>query len=714
MAAHTQDRTQFTFDSPLGKGVLVEGFSGVEGLSRLFHFKLTLSTSTQEPIAPNQIVGKPVSWSIKHGKSPQRHFSGYVKSLTAGGQSAQGLRFYYAEVVPWLWLLSRASDCRIFQNKTVPDIIKEVFGDFGFSDYKADLKATYRKWEYCVQYRETALNFVSRLLEQAGIFYYFVHEQGKHTLVMADHKGTHKDVADAKVVFGNFGVDLPALISWEHGWEYRTGKWAHSDYNFETPSTPLLANTKTVINLPDVDKYEKFDHPGEYPLKKDGDDEVKVRMEEEEAPHNVIRGESHCMSFTAGGRFTITQCKTPGEGGKSYFLNTVYHSAEHAGENRHVYTNSFTGHPDTVTFRPPRVTPKPEANGAQPAVVVGPKGQELYTDKYGRVKVHFFWDRKSKRDENSSCWIRVAQVMAGKRWGASFWPRIGQEVLVSFLEGDPDRPIIIGSVYNAEQMPPYQGDGPDDKHKSDNKVSGYKSSSTLGGAGFNEWRFDDTKDKEQIFLHAQRDMDQRVKRDSRELVLNDRHLIVGTEKDKKGDQREEVWRDKSLHVHRHQDEWIEGDYKLTVGKGQTGPGNFDFLIEKDCKQTIEGEAHRHVKKDHFELIDGASSTKVSKDVNYKGGANINIEAGQAIHIKAGTTVVIEAGTQISLKVGGNFVDISASGVAINGMPAVLINSGGSAGSGAGCSPKDAKDAVPSKPAKPDLADDAKTGQKSAP
>ncbi len=714
MATQTQDKTQFTFDSPAVKNLLLESFSGTEGISRLFHFRLDLSSSDKSPpITPKQIVGKPVSWGVKHGTKADRHFSGFVSRWTAAGSRIQGQRNYTAEVVPWLWFLTRASDCRIFQNKTVPDIIKEVFGDFGFKDFKPDLKATYRKWEYCVQYRETAFNFVTRLMEQAGIFYYFVHEAGKHTLILADHKGTHKDVADAKAVI--VGADntakLPVLTGWSHGYEYRPGKWAQSDYNFEIPSTPLLTNTKSVIALPENDKYEMFDHPGEYPLKADGDTETKVRMEEDEAPHDVFRAESECMSFTAGGAFSLDKS----EEGKRFFFTSVHHAGSGSDQGDSAYSNTFTALPDSVTFRPARTTPKPSAPGAQPAVVVGPKGQELYTDKYGRVKVHFFWDRKSKRDENSSCWIRVAQVMAGKRWGASFWPRIGQEVLVSFLEGDPDRPIIVGCVYNAEQMPPYQGDGPDGKHASDNKVTGYKSNTTMGGVGYNEWRFDDTKDKQQIFIHAEKDMDTRVKNDSRELVLKDRHLIVGTEKDKskQGDQVEEVWRHKELHVHNHQVEWIEGTYILTVGKGEASGVGMEVLIEKDRFQTIEGNENLHVKKESCEQVDGPKSIKAGGDFNIKGDKNIPVEATQTIHIKGGQKVIIEAGTQISLVVGGSFIDISSAAIAIKSA-SVLINSGGAAGSGPGCSPVAPGDAEKAAPTKPDLADDSKTGQKSAP
>jgi type VI secretion system secreted protein VgrG len=712
MPTYTQDTRLLSVDTPLGKDVLLmSGFSGTEAISRLFTFQLELY-STKGDIAPKDIIGKSVTWAVSFHHSKPRYFNGIVSRFSSGGKSLQGIYHYSADVVPALWLLTRTSNCRMFQNKTASDIIQAVIKEYGVTEVKPDLKATYKPREYCVQYRETAFNFVSRLMEEEGIFYYFTHDNGKHTLVLADNKNTHKDVPESKAHVTGGGTGTNTISSWLHTREFRPGKWTVTDYNFETPSTSLLASSPTVVKLPGNEKYEKFDFPGEYTKKAEGDAESKVRMEEDETPYDIVQGTSTCVTFTAGGKFTADRHDVEAEQGKGYILTSVAHNSADADS----YANHFTAIPDTVPFRPERSSARPVVPGTQPAVVVGPKGQEIYTDKYGRVKVHFFWDRESKKDENSSCWIRVAQIMAGKRWGASFWPRIGQEVLVAFLEGDPDRPIIVGVVYNAEQMPPYQGDGPDDKHKSDNKVSGYKSNTTMGGVGFNEWRFDDTKDKQQVFIHAEKDMDERVKNDSRELVLANRHLIVGSEKTKgdQGDQREEIWRHKELHVHHHQTEWIEGTYALTIGKGQASDGvGFEVLVEKDRWQTIEGQDNLHVKQDAYEQVDGGKSLTVGGGFHTKASKDICVEATQNVHIKGGQTVIIEAGTQLSLKVGGNFIDISSSGINIVGT-LVGINSGGAAGSGPGSNPVAPADAEKTEPTKPDVADDAKSGQKSAP
>jgi type VI secretion system secreted protein VgrG len=323
------------------------------------------------------------------------------------------------------------------------------------------------------------------------------------------------------------------------------------------------------------------------------------------------------------------------------------------------------------------------------------------------VKVQFHWDRQGKNDADSSCWVRVGTLWAGRQWGVIHIPRVGQEVIVDFLEGDPDQPIVVGSVFNPDQMPAYKL--PDEKTK-----SYVKSNTSPGGVGFNEIRLEDKKDKEQVFMHAQRNMDVRVRNDSLERVLHDRHLIVGDDKDgqRVGDQLELVYRDKHLRVNRHQAEQIDGNYQLLVGKGEAQDGgNLDVSVEKQKTETIGGGYDLHVTKDKSEKVDGTASLTAGQDKHQKIGMNYAVESGQTVHIKAGMTVVIEAGVQLSLKVGGNFIDISPAGVAIQGTM-VMINSGGAAGEGQGAKPNSPKDAKDAKPTEPTEADNAQTGHKS--
>jgi type VI secretion system secreted protein VgrG len=718
MANYTQSGRTLAITTPLGADVLLlAGFSGREEMSRLFSYQLDL-LSTKLDIAAADIVGKQVTFSVFRPEGTPRYFNGYVCRFAAGEMHRQGLRRYRAEVVPWLWFLTRTADCRIFQDKTVPQIIEQIFKDLGFTAYEMGVKRTYPKWEYCVQYRETDFNFVSRLAEQEGIFYFFKHENGKHTLVLADQTSAYKDCPDKEISYLPGTPTFGNITRWEHQYEFRPGKWAQTDYYFETPSTSLMTNATSLVKLSGNDKLEVYDYPGEYEKKADGEAEIKIRMEEEEVHYDVVAGSGSTWTFAPGLKFKMKSHECANEAGKGYVITAIDHSAVEgsfvAGEAPgELYSNSFTCIPDAVVFRPARITPKPVVQGVQTAVVVGPKGEEIYTDKYGRIKVQFYWDREGKKDEKSSCWMRVAQPIAGKRWGMSFWPRIGQEVVVTFLEGDPDRPLVTGCVYNAEQMPPYLGDGPDSKHKADNKVSGFKSSTTLGGTGFNELRFDDTKDKQQIFLHAERNMDVRVKNESMETVISHRHLIVGSEKDsKKSDQRELVTQHKHQTIKGNQVENIQGNMELLVGGGEGG--NQDIVIKKDKKELVEGDNHVHVKKNRNEKVDMSQSLTVGMNQQEKVGQNHALEAGMAIHIKAGMTLVLEAGVQLSLKAGANFIDLSPAGIAISGAPLVMINSGGAAGSGAGSSPTEPQDAKEAKPEKPTEADDSKSGSKSAP
>jgi type VI secretion system secreted protein VgrG len=458
--------------SPLGENeLLLTGFEGREAISQLFSFQLTM-ISENVSIAPTDIVGKNVTFSIKLADDSPRFFNGFVSRFGAGDEDEKGRRVYAAEVVPWLWFLTRTTDCRIFQEMKVGDIIEKIFSDCGFTDFQVKLSGNHPKREYCVQYRETDFNFVSRLLEEEGIFYFFTHKEGKHTLIMSDKKSDYVICQESEVAYPRDSSSRAIrdhITSWEHVYEFRTGKYAQTDYNFTTPSTNLMTNSKTVVKLPAVDKYEFYDYPGIYLNKSDGGDLTDLRMEEEEAQHDVVQATSLCRTFTPGGVFKVQKHRAGSEEGKKYVITSIEHSAiEPHGYETGVaasfdYRNKFTCIPDSVTARPQRTTRKPFVQGVQTAVVVGPSGEEIYPDEYGRVKVQFFWDREGKKDDKSSCWVRVSQNWAGQTWGGMFIPHVGQEVIVDFLEGDADRPIITGRVYNAEQTVPLEL--PDNKTK---------------------------------------------------------------------------------------------------------------------------------------------------------------------------------------------------------------------------------------------------------
>jgi type VI secretion system secreted protein VgrG len=618
MATFTQANRQLAVTTPLGKDVpLLTAFAGQEWMSRLFHFQLDL-LSEKDAVAPKDIVGKSVTWVYQPIGAMPRYFSGVVSRFSAGIPSG-GFRHYRAEVVPWLWFLTRTTDCRIFQNKTAPAIIEQVFKDLAFSAYELNLKAAYCKRDYCVQYRETDFDFVSRLMEQEGIFYWFRHENGQHTLVLADQKSAYKDCPEKEVAFSVGSLTPNHITSWDHQYEFRPGKYAQTDYNFEAPATSLMTNATSLVKLPGNDKLEVYDYPGLYVKKADGDAATKVRMEAEEAAYDVVSGASTCRTFTPGGKFTLKKHACPSEAGKGYVLTAVQHSARDSSytngkASSQLYSNTFTCIPDAVTFRPARTTPRPVVQGPQTAVVVGPKGEEVYTDKYGRVKVQFHWDREGKQDENSSCWIRVAENWAGKNWGVVFHPRIGQEVIVEFLEGDPDRPIITGRVYNAQQMPPYP-------LPANQTQSAIKTRSSKGGGAddFNELRFEDAKDKEDIYFHAQKDF----------------HRVVEHDDDLK------VGHDQTLEIKNNRTELVkEGDEKVTLEKGQR-----THEIKKDDTLRVEGGRTITVQKDH--------ATTVTQ-----GNYDLNVKLGR---------VTIQAMDQIQLKVGANSIVINQQGITLQGL-----------------------------------------------
>jgi type VI secretion system secreted protein VgrG len=691
---YTQDHRLLAIDTPLGKDVLLlQEITGYEGVSRLFSYDLDLLAYDNDSISFDDIVGQKVSITLQQPDGSLRYISGFVNRFTQGETDERLFTHYHAQVVPWLWFLTRQADCRIFQNLAVPDIISKIFDPFGFKDFKLNLKSSYPKLEYCVQYRETSFNFVSRLMEEFGIFYYFDHTtQGKHTMVLADQSSNLPACPSSPISYDVEvgGLADPEVINnWHVGQEVKTGKYTVTDYNFTTPSTSLLANEPTVISLSASQPMELFDYPGLHTTKDEGDTVAKVHMQEEEAGYMVISGAGNARGLMSGFSFELKNHYRDDQN-TNYLLTEVRHFGS-AGQSYttagtsggETYSNHFVCIPASVPYRPLRVTPKPFVQGPQPALVVGKSGEEIWVDKYGRVIVQFYWDRLGEKNENSSCWIRVSQPWAGGNWGAMWIPRIGQEVLVSFLEGDPDRPIITGRVYNADQMPPYTL--PDYQTRST-----FMSRSSKGGgsSNYNELRFEDLKGQEQIFVNAEKDMDLRVENDSREYVGANRHMIVTA------NQQEKINADKHLQVVGNHNEKISGNMSLQVTGNQM--------------ESVTGNKSLSVTGNQNESITGNVSLSVT------GGQNDSVTMGYAmtamsIHLTANAGIVIECPAGITLKSGASSVDVSPGGVFITGTPMAFINSGSmpamtmDPSGGSPDSPQDPKD--------PDTADDGTKGTK---
>lgn len=653
-----------TVTTPLGGDVLlIRGFSGHETVSQLFRFELDLIADNKANVAFDKLLGQKVTVHLSLPNKKKRHFNGLCIRVSQGERDPREKMFtaYRMEIVPELWKLTRKAQSRIFQQKTVPEILKEVLK--GLTPTPLDkIKGTFQKRDYCVQYRETDFNFAARLMEEEGIYYFFDHSDNDHTMILANTSGSHENVtvSPSEIIYEDVtgGTrDEDRIYDWEKVQELRSGKYTLWDHSFELPyenleAQKLIQDELQVGKVPHKLKVggnaglEIYDFPGEYAQRFDGVDPgggdrssdisnifhdnkrtVEIRMQEEALGSLTIRGGSNCRHFSTGHKFTLTR-HFSGEGGP-YVLTGITHAARGPGDYRSGqggtfrYHNEFTCIPLGLPFRPPRMTPKPVVHGTQTAIVVGPKGEEIFTDKYSRVKVQFFWDRQGKKDANSSCWIRVSTLWAGKQWGMIHIPRIGQEVIVAFLEGDPDQPIIIGSVYNADMMPP--GNLPGSK-----TGSGVKSRSTTEGTpdNFNAIEFEDKKGSEALWIHAEKD--QHIE------VENDESHWVGRDRTK------DIDRDETSHIKRHRTETVDGDEKVTVGSSRTVTVN-----QKDDKHQIK-MGNREVKIDM-----GNDKLTVSM-----GNQTTKIDLGKS---------ETEAMQSIEFKVGQSSVKLDQMGVTIKGM-----------------------------------------------
>jgi type VI secretion system secreted protein VgrG len=637
--AVTQDTHRISISTPLGKDVLLlRGFSGSESISQLYHFDLDL-LSEKDSIKFQDVVGKSVTVHVNTADGSKRHFNGFLSGFSQGPQEHR-LTAYHAQMVPWLWFLTRTADCRIFQNQKVPDIIQKIFTDLKFHDFELRLYGTYTPRDYCVQYRETDFNFVSRLMEEEGISYFFDHQDGKHILVLADDPSANKPCpGQATARYNYYGPGATyqedLVTEWHYHEEFRPGAWAQTDYNFETPSTSLA------VTVNGKNPYEIYEYPGEHNVRGLGDRLAKIRLQEQTVPCVVSRGASMCRNFRSGFQFTLQE-HYRSDLNQKYLITGLRHTANSggnyevgaAGGDDLTYRNSFECIPASTTFRPPRVTPTPFVQGCQTAVVVGPGGEEIYTDKYGRVKVQFHWDREGKKNENSSCWIRVSHPWAGQGWGAISIPRIGQEVIVDFLEGDPDQPIIVGRVYNAEQMPPFGMPG-------GAVVSGVKSNSTKGGGGFNEISLNDTKGTELINIHAQFDQQKKVEHDERVNVGHDR--------------TEQVGNNETITIVNNRTEKVGVNETITIGSNRSEKvgANETISIGSNRTETVGANETIHVVSSRTETVGSSETVTISLTRTHSIGVNDMLNVGAAQEVTIGGLQALTVGALRNKTVGAS-------------------------------------------------------------
>jgi type VI secretion system secreted protein VgrG len=613
-----------TIDTPLGASVRFHSMGGLEELSQPFAFQVDV-TSDRADIAASELLGASVTVQLaaSDGSGDVRYWNGRVTELTYVDTSDDGSSRYRITLRPWVWQLSQCADCRIFQQLSIPEIVTQVFQGRGFTDFDRSLFEQYEAQEYVVQYRETDLEFVTRLLEREGIYYFFRHEDGKHTLVLADSPQAHSSSP---------GCDsLPFAAEDEHrdaGMQYvrrwtaegalRTGRYSQADYDFTKPQVGLVSRaTATDDDATAAGALEVYDYPGGFDNFADADAYTRLRLDQARREIEVRFGETNARGLAVGGLFTLTFHPRDSEN-KQYLVTSARvrvkgQDQATGADDEDPFTNAFAAIDAEATFRPSWTVRKPVMRGPQTAVVVGPDGQEIWTDQYGRVKVQFPWDRLGKDDENSSCWIRVAQSWAGGGFGAQFVPRIGHEVIVDFLEGDPDKPIITGSVYNGSNAPAFDVPG-------NQTQSGWKTRSTPGGSidASNEIRFEDAIGAEELYVQAEKDMNVLVKNDQTINVASNRTASIGADDQTTvgGNRSESVAVAETIQIGAAQTLTVGATQGVTVGAAQsiTVGAVQTVTVGADRTLTVGGKETVLVSGDQSVTVGGDVSQTVTGDV----------------------------------------------------------------------------------------------------
>ena len=625
--------------TPLGADILVPcAFHGREAMSELFEFTIDMvalesdiGTASGEGIDPVRLLGQKITLSVHMTGGKPRHFNGIVARLTHGMPHGIGMRRYRATVVPEFWLTTKRRNFRVFQDKSARDIITEVLSDARLRASFSALGGTTVR-SYCVQYDETDHNFISRLLEEEGLFYFFKHSASGHEMIIGDSPSHYEKAGDETVsLHTGGGFHGSALDSWEWDAGLVSGTSTQTDYDFEVPDKALLTTEATALKPATQKDLESYHYPGRYIDKGVGGKLTAARIGAEEATHRIIHASGSSAGLFAGAKSKLDAHPYGTERGSEFVCIEIAHDAH---DETHLaqmagapgYSNRFRALQATTLFHPPRRAARELVRGPLTAVVVGPRDEEVHCDKYGRIRIQFHWDRKGAKDGKTTCWVRVAQAMAGNGWGAQFIPRVGMEVVVQFLNGDPDRPLVTGAVYNGANMPPYAL--PDNKFQSGIKTR----SAPKGGSGdFNELRFEDKKDEEEVYFHAQKDFNR--------VVENDDSLEVGNDQTIKVKQN----RTKTIEEGNETNRIDKGDRSTTIAQGD------DALTLSRGSRTVK--------------LDGAGNHSLKLN---SGNALAELTSGNyKLHAKGGK-VEIEAAMSIELKVGGSSVKLTPQGVEIKG------------------------------------------------
>jgi len=658
-----------SFDSDL---LLLE-FNSDESFNSLFQHKLTTLCKNNE-LDLKSLLGTTISIKVQgHHLIGPKYFHGHVMAISHRGWQGRFAK-YEIELAPWFGFLDKTKDCRIFQNQSVVDIFSAIFDENGFSDYEINLSSSYTPIEYCVQYRETDMNFINRLLEQEGIYYHFEQFEDKHILVVSDSPSTHELIGGCQnLPFyppGSVVRDENFIESWSNSVSVGSGSYALNAFDFEKPRAGLETNI-SIAQDHDHAHMEVYDYQNSYTQRDNGTRYAQLRMEQLHCATQIFQGVSNCPYLHVGGLFNITKHPVDDNNGE-YLLSKVYYYIStgqyETGDPQNVQMEvRFSCIPSQTQYRPSLYSKPPIIAGHQTAIVVGPEGEEIWTDEYGRVKLHFHWDRYSERNESSSCWVRVSQLWAGGNWGSVFTPRMGQEVIVDFIEGNPDKPIIVGRVYNADNMPPYAL--PENQNQ-----SGIKTRSTKGGSveTFNELRFDDTLGSETLTIHAEKDQNLSVENDESHFVGNDRtDEVINDEIITIGhDRTEKVGNDEIIEVVHDRAQTVGNDENLTVNNNRT------HTIATDETLSVGNNRVTDVASDDTANIGANYTISIGKNEQRDVGDNRTTSIGKAETLDVGKTITVQAGDEIVFKAGSAQITLSKSGdISIKGANITVEGSG---------------------------------------
>ncbi|WP_321809742.1 type VI secretion system tip protein VgrG [Burkholderia sp. BCC1985] len=677
----------FTLDSLHGDDLKFHTLDGSDELGRLFEFRID-ALADSHSLSLKDMLGKPVTVRIEQQDLATRYLNGIVARAMLGGRRAERHYGYELIVRPWLWLATRRSDCRIFQNRTVPDIVREVLAPYGFP-IENKLTDAYVPREFCVQYNETDTAFVMRLMEFEGIYFYFRHAADSHTLVLCDAMSSHVALPGYETI-PYIAQDRTAIADEEHvdGWlpaqEVSVGKHQTADYDYTKPRADL-SSQKVDPRGHDHDSFASFEWPGGYRDDAPGAHYSRVRLEEQQAEHERASADTDVRGAAPGYLFTLAHCPRADQNREYLIVRCRYRFQENAyasdqGAEAVVHRTTMLVQPSSLPYRSPRETPRPRTNGPQTATVVGPPGEEIWTDQYGRVKLQFRWDRYGQSDQDSSCWVRVSSPWAGGGFGGVQIPRVGDEVVVDFLNGDPDEPIVTGRVYNGEKMPPWGLPGSATQ-------SGLLSRSSPGGTTdhANAFRFEDKKGAEQLWMHAERNFDAETEVDHSLSVGNNHTHTVGNDETMqvKNNRQRSVGQDETVNIGKNRvaqigvDEThgVGGNRTRTVGKNETVTiaANRDATIGGIHTETVAkaktetigegktlnvGQMYQTTSQDmktlvassHTEEIGARTSTIANAHTHTVGGEHtVNVGANQTTNVQHQVTV--NAGDQLSLVCG---------------------------------------------------------------